>query len=309
MRVVGAIDIGGTRTKIGIVAEDGRVLERSALATTQGGAPEPLVRAIGAALAPVLRSAASRWSLERTVGVSVAGFLDADRSAMYGNANLPALCGFKLKAALEDRLDRGCLLEVDSNAAALAEFRYGAARDSKRFLGITVGTGVGGGVIIDGELLRYNGECAGDLGHVIVSADGRRCTCGANGCLEAMVCSSALMERAGGQHIRAIMASAQSGDDRALRAIRETGHWLGIGLASLSPLFAPDTIVVGGGVAAAGDLLLDPTRASYRDHAATDHRDRVRILGSSFEGWDGIIGAASVVLAPVKARHVVANPV
>jgi glucokinase len=308
MRAVGAIDIGGTRTKIGIVAEDGRVLERTAIATSKDGEPDSLVSAIGVAMTPLLRAAAQRWSLERAIGVSVAGFLDANHSAMYGNANLPALCDFKLQQALEERLDRTCLLEVDSNASALAELRYGVARDSTRFLGVTVGTGVGGGVIIDGELLRYTWECAGDLGHIIISADGRRCTCGARGCLEAMVCSAALVERAGGQHVRAIVESAQKGDAKAIRAIEETGQWLGLGLASLSPLFAPDTIVVGGGVGAAGDRLLDATRASYRNHAATEHRDRVRILGSSFQGWDGIIGAASLVLSPVKARHMVANP-
>ena len=308
MRVAAAIDIGGTRTKIGIVAEDGHVLERSAIATTTGGEPTQLVEAIGAAVTPLLRSAASRWSLERTVGVSVAGFLDASHSMMYGNANLPALCDFGLQQALEGRLDRTCLLEVDSNASALAEFRHGAGRDSRRFLGVTVGTGVGAGVIIDGELLRYTGECAGDLGHIIVAPNGRACTCGAHGCLEAMVCSAALVERAGGQHVRAIVESAHKGDDKAIRAIEETGRWLGLGLASLSPLFAPDTIAVGGGVGAAGERLLDAARASYRDHAATEHRDRVRISGSSFQGWDGIIGAASLVLAPFKARHMVSNP-
>jgi glucokinase len=308
MRVAGAIDIGGTRTKLGIIAEDGRVLERSAIATSKQGEPEPLIAAIAAAMAPLLRSAASRWSLEPTIGVSIAGFLDAAHSTMYGNANLPALCDFQVQRALEDRLDRSCMLEVDSNASALAEFRYGAGQDSRRFLGATVGTGFGGGVIIDGRLLRYNGECAGDLGHVIVSPTGRRCTCGANGCLEAMVCSAALVERAGGQHVRAVVDGAQKGDERSIRAIQETGRWLGLGLASLSPLFAPDTIVVGGGVAAAGDRLLDAARASYRDHAATEHRDRVRILGSSFQGWDGIIGAASVVFSPINGSHVVANP-
>ena len=98
--------------------------------------------------------------------------------------------------------------------------------------------------------------------------------------------------------MRAVVEGGQKGDGRAIRAIEETGHWLGLGLASLSPLFGPDTIVVGGGVAAAGDRLLDAARASYRKHAASEHRDRVQILGSSFQGWDGIIGAASLVLLP-----------
>jgi glucokinase len=163
-------------------------------------------------------------------------------------------------------------------------------------LGVTVGTGLGGGVIIDGALLRYTGECAGDLGHIIVKPDGRLCTWGARGCLEAMVCSAALSERGGGRAVRDIMLDARQNDSEAMRAIADTGTWLGLGLASLSPLFAPDTIVVGGGVAAAGDMLLEPTRVSYRSHAAPEFRDTVRIVGSSLGGWEGMIGAASLML-------------
>src|SRR6202162_4676127 len=139
------------------------------------------------------------------VGVSVAGFLNPGRTAMIHNANLPALREFELRTALEERLSLECRLEVASNAAVLAEYRHGAGRGSTRLLGVTVGTGLGGGVIIDGELLRYNGACAGDLGHIIVAPKGRLCTCGARGCLEAMVNSAALSERARGRSARDIV--------------------------------------------------------------------------------------------------------
>jgi glucokinase len=172
---------------------------------------------------------------------------------------------------------------------------------------VTVGTGLGGGVIIDGELLRYTGECAGDLGHVIVEPTGRGCTCGARGCLEAMVSAAALSERAGGRPVRDVVVGAREGDRLASDALAETGWWLGLGLASLAPLFAPDRITVGGGVAAAGELLLEPTRASYRLHAATGLRESVRIVGSSFDGWEGIVGAARVLLdATARESRIVA---
>jgi glucokinase len=168
---------------------------------------------------------------------------------------------------------------------------------------VTIGTGLGGGVVIGGELLRHTGECAGDLGHIIVSPDGRPCTCGAKGCLEAMVCSAAVSERAGGWAVRAGIDAARQGDASAVTALAETGWWLGLGLASLSPLFAPDRIVVGGGIAAAGDLLLEPTQASYRRHAAPPFREQVRVVGSSFDGWEGMVGAASPLFDPVpKSR-------
>jgi glucokinase len=292
MRLVGAVDIGGTRTKIGIVGEDGSLVTKGAVSTSERGEPEPLVDAIVSTLRPMLDAQSRAGRPVAAIGVSVAGFLDRDRTAMYANANLPALCNFPLKRTLGNRLGRDVTLEVDSNAAALAEHRLGAGRGSARLLVVTVGTGLGGGVVLNGELLRYNGECAGDIGHIIVDPNGRQCTCGARGCLEAMVSSAALSERGGGRPVREVVKSARRGEQPASDAIAETARWIGLGLASLSPLFAPDRIVVAGGVAAAGDLLLDPLRASYRLHAAPDFRHRVEIVSSSFRGWEGMIGAA-----------------
>ena len=296
MRLAGAIDIGGTRTKVGIVAEDGSIVRRATIPTTPAGEPMPLVDAIVSTLQPMLPAMGATRDPVTGIGVSVAGFLDPQHGAMVGNANLPALCGFPLRRALEDRLALDCRLEVDSNAAVVAEYRHGAGRGAARLLGVTIGTGVGGGVIIDGKLLRHTGECAGDLGHVILDPAGRRCTCGAQGCLESMVCSAALRERAGGLAVRDIVKSAQRGEQLAVHALAETGWWLGLGLASLSPLFAPDRIVVGGGVAAAGELLLEPVRASYRMHAAPEFKERTQVVGSSFNGWEGMLGAASIFL-------------
>jgi glucokinase len=273
MRVAGAVDVGGTGTKIGIVGEDGSILTRTTIPTSARGEPEPLVKAIVATLAPML--AGKQGSVG--VGVSVAGFLDREHETMFGNANLPALCGFRLHRALEDALALDCRLEVDSNAAVVAEYRHGAGRGARRLLGVTVGTGLGGGVIVDGRLLRYTGECAGDLGHIILDPNGRRCTCGARGCLEAMVGSAA----------------------RAEQTLAETGRWLGLGLASLAQVFAPDRIVVGGGAAAAGDRLLDPVRESYRAHASPEFGEKVHVVISSFDGWEGMIGAASLFLDPI----------
>jgi len=299
MRRAGAVDIGGTSTKIGIVDEEGRVVSRATVPTSAAGNPLPLMDAIAASLRPMLDAAIATSDQPLGIGVSVAGFLDPERTAMVENANLLALCGFPLRRAFEERFPLDCRLEVDSNATVAAEYRYGAGRGSKRLLGVTIGTGLGGGVVIDGALLRYTGECAGDLGHIILDPKGPPCSCGSHGCLEAIVSSGALSRRAGGRSVRAIISAAKSGEREAVAALAETGRWLGLGLASLSPLFAPDTIVVGGGVAAAGDLLLEPTRASYREHAAPEPGRSVRIAGSTFEGWEGVVGAATLFLDPL----------
>ncbi|HMC55280.1 MAG TPA: ROK family protein [Gemmatimonadaceae bacterium] len=298
MRVAGAVDIGGTRTKIGLVTEDAQIVKRVTISTTDRGDPQPLVDGIVAALSPLLDEARANNSEIAGLGVSVAGFLDKQRSAMVANANLPALCGFPLRDVLEQRLNLPCSLEVDSNAATIGEFRHGAGAGSRRLLGATVGTGLGGGVIIDGAMLRYMGECAGDLGHIIVAPNGRECTCGARGCLEAMVCSAALVQRARKRAVREIVSAAQRGDKRARTAINETARWLGIGLASLTPLFHPDRIVIGGGVSASGSLLMRPLRKAYAAHVAPEFHD-VEIVSSSLHGWEGMVGAASIVFQPM----------
>ena len=299
MRIAGAIDIGGTSTKIGIIGEDGGIVLRETVPTSLQGEPRGIVAAIGASLVPMLDKVKSDGPAALGVGVSVAGFLTADRSAMVHNANLPALREFGLRQALEDRLSIDCRLEVDSNASTIAEYQHGAGRGAKRLLGVTLGTGLGGGVIIDGKLLRFTGECAGDIGHIIVERNGRLCTCGARGCLEAMVNTAAVIERGGGRPVRDTIKQAREGDEAAVKVLAETGWWLGLGLASLSPIFSPDRIVVGGGIASAGDLLLGPAQASYRTHARPEFANHTEVIGSSFNGWDGIVGAASLFLDPV----------
>ncbi len=299
MRLAAAVDIGGTSTKIGIVGEDGHISARAAIPTSAAGDPLPLLEAIGSTLRPMLDALGTSGLTPLGIGVSVAGFLDPDHSAMIENANLRALCGFPLRPAFEEMFALDCRLEVDSNAAVLAEYRYGAAQGVRRLLGVTVGTGLGGGVILDGALLRHTGECAGDVGHIILDPEGPPCSCGARGCLEAMVSAAALSRRAGGRPVRDVITSARGGDQGAVTALAETGWWLGLGLASLSPLFAPHAITVGGGVAAAGELLLAPTRESYRRHATPAHARDVRITGSRFHGWEGVVGAACLFLTPL----------
>jgi glucokinase len=272
---------------------------RERVPTSLGGDPNALVEAIRLALGPMIEKAIDLGYGIEGIGVSVAGFLTPDHSAMVHNPNLPRLREFPLRRALTDSLGIECRLEVDSNASTVAEYQHGAGRGAQRLLGMVVGTGVGGGVIIDGRLLRFTGECSGDIGHVIVDPNGRMCTCGARGCLEAMVNTTALIDLADGTPVRETVTAARGGDPRAQNILAQAGHWIGLGLASLSPIFSPDRIVVGGGIAAAGDALLDPTRESYRRHARPEFAEHTEVIGSSFDGWEGLVGAASLFLEPV----------
>lgn len=298
MRLAGAVDIGATNTKVGIVGEDGRIFRRSTIRTGTGSQPVHLVDAVAAELRPMLDAVTDERNQVAAIGVAIAGFLDRQHSMMITNANLPSLRDFPLRRAFEERFELNCHLEVDSNAATLAEYRFGMGRGATNLLGMVFGTGVGGGVIVGGKLLRFTGECAGDLGHVIVEPGGRACTCGARGCLEAVACSAALSERTQGRAPSEVIDAARNGDGSAIDALSATGQFVGLGLASLAPIFAPEKIVIGGGLAAAGDFLVAAARRSFRAHAGDDFRESVAIVCSTFEGWEGVIGAASVALSP-----------
>ncbi|HJQ11765.1 MAG TPA: ROK family protein [Gemmatimonadaceae bacterium] len=298
MRLAGAVDIGATNTKIGIVGEDGRIFRRATIPTKTGSEPADLVDAIVNELRPMIDAVTDERNQVVAIGVAIAGFLNREHTMMIANANLRPLVDFPLRRAFEEKFELNCHLEVDSNATTIAEYRFGMGRGATQLLGLVFGTGVGGGVIVGGKLLRFTGECVGDIGHVIVEPDGRQCTCGAKGCLEAVACSAALSERAQGRPPREVITAAKSGERSAITALAKIGNFIGLGLSSLVQIFAPERIVIGGGLAAAGDLLIQPTRYSFRAHAGEDFRDRVEIVCSTFDGWEGMVGAASTALSP-----------
>src|SRR5207244_3265506 len=219
MRLAGAVDIGATNTKIGMVTEDGRIIRRSTM-PTKGTEPDQLVDAV-----------ADERNQVAAIGIAVAGFLDREHTMMVANPNLPSLRNFALRHAFEERFELRCHLEVDSNASTVAEYRFGMGRGASRLLGLTLGTGVGGGVIVSGKLLRFTGECAGDVAHIVVEPNGRHCTCGARGCLEAMVNSAALSERGGSRKPADIINGAKKGDAASISAVAETDRksvvWVG----------------------------------------------------------------------------------
>ncbi len=298
MRLAGAVDIGGTNTKIGVVGEDGRIFRRATVPTKTGTQPQHLIDAIADELRPMLDAVTDERNQVVAIGVSIAGFLNREHTMMVANANLRSLRDFPLRRAFEEKFELNCHLEVDSNATTLAEYRFGMGRGVSRLLGLVFGTGVGGGVVIGGKLLRFTGECVGDPGHVIVDAGGRKCSCGARGCLEAVTCSAALAERAGGRSPREVIDAARKGEQWAVDIFAIVGDFIGLGLASLAQIFAPERVVIGGGLATAGDALIQPTRQSFRAYAGDDFRDSVEIVCSTFDGWEGMVGAASTALSP-----------
>lgn len=304
-----AIDIGGTNTKLAFVDGDGNVGNVRSLPTdgSQGG--ELYLTRVGEAVREMLAQPGEQHC--DGIGISVAGFIDPAHSMMVFNSNLPWLENIPLKAYFLKEFGLPVSVEVDSNAAALAEAVYGSGKDCQRLLVLTIGTGLGGGMVIDGEILRIANECLGDVGHVMVEPGGPQCTAGCHGCAEALVSAPAL-ENYAAQYVReafhsslkAVLGSGQSlgtreiiaavhmGDAAACRAVEKLAQYLGTALASMAPVFAPDMICLAGGVSEAGDLLLEVAEEQFLSVVGPAYAEGVQIKKAAF-GWQaGLIGAA-----------------
>lgn len=309
------IDVGGTGIKGAAVAEDGTLSHRSERVT-----PAHDVDAIAGTIADLVRDLADGCQHEGAevgaVGVACAGFVDAAGGTVLFAPNL-AWRDAPLKERLDGLVGRPVFLENDANAAAWGEFRFGGASHADDMMLVTVGTGVGGGIVSEGELLRGSEGIAAEIGHLRVVPDGNRCGCGNKGCLEAYASGSALVRegrelvRGGSPHAGAlsdlcggdpeqltgylITQAATDGDAAATELFADLGRWLGEGVASLVAVLDPELIVIGGGVSEAGDLLLEPTRAAFgRQLTGRGHRRQADIVLAELGNDAGMIGAADL---------------
>jgi glucokinase len=304
------VDVGGTKIAAGIVGEDGQVVVRD---RTESPATDPgeIVRAIG----ELVRSIVGDRDVE-AVGVCAAGFVDKQRATVVFAPNL-AWRDEPLKQRLEDELRLPVVVENDANAAAWGEFTFGAGEDVENLLMLTIGTGVGGGVVLDGELVRGGFGMGGEVGHIQMVPGGVLCGCGNLGCLEsygsgtALVrvtreladsdprAAAAVLERAGGE-VSAITGpmvteAARDGDAFALARLAELGDWIGQGVATLTAVLDPNVVVIGGGVSDAGTLLLDPVRESFEQHVtARGHRPVLEVRQARLGNAGGMVGVADL---------------
>lgn len=306
MRAVG-VDVGGTKIAAGLVTPGGKLENEARYPTAEE--PEALLDA----LARAVEEAADG---EEVGGVCLAvpGLLLAAESRVIFSPNLHAIEGLPLKTELERRTGRAVTIENDANAAAWGEFVFGAGSEVENLVFVTLGTGVGGGVIVEGELLRGTQGAGGELGHTTLHATGPRCGCGNRGCFEIMASGLAIERRARrmaaekpGSALGRLVSSdpqgfsgeqvtklAYEGDRHAASVMRETGVWLGIGLAGFVNVFNPEAIAVGGGVAEAGDLLLEPARREVHLRSRSPSRDLVEIKPATLGAESGVLGAAAL---------------
>ncbi|MBD8869161.1 ROK family glucokinase [Nocardioides sp. MJB4] len=304
------IDVGGTKIAGGVVDAEGRVLDRRRVES-----PAQDSAAIEKAIVDLVVGLCADHPVD-AVGVSAAAFVDNARSTVVFAPNL-AWRDVELRADLERALDLRVVVENDGNAAAWGEFAHGAAVDADDLLMVAVGTGVGGGLVLDGALHRGSFGIAGEIGHLRVVPGGRPCPCGQRGCLEQYASGTALVEdtralvSAGSPDSEVLLTRARGevgaidgpmvtelarqGDRFALARIEQLGQWLGEGVASLVAVLDPGVVVVGGGVSEAGDLLLDPVRAAFAAHlTGGGHRPVAEVRVATLGNDAGLIGAADL---------------
>ena len=307
-----AIDIGGTKLAAGVVDDTGRLLNRAEVPTRATEGLDPVLgRIIGLGRDLLARPEVAGLEVTR-VGVGCAGPVDRRQGMVFNPPNLPGWVRVPLAERLQAGLGLPIVLENDANAAALGEFRYGAGKGARSLVYYTVSTGIGGGIVLDGRLWHGLADAAGEIGHVTVRPDGPLCGCGNRGCLEAMASGPSMVRRAkealaSGRTsrlqamadftARELLQAAQEGDELAREIWDEAVRCLGIGVAGVITILAPERIVIGGGVSRVGDFLFVPLREEVRRHVKLVPVESVPILPAALGPDVGILGAAAVALA------------
>ncbi len=310
--------MGGTKIAAGIVTPEGEILGEARLPTPHS--PERLVENIARAVEEV------RHGLEvGGVCLAVPGLILTQKNTVVFSPNLRAIEGIPLQEALGPKIGLPLTIENDANAAAWGEFRFGAGSEVDHLVFVTLGTGIGGGVITHGVLLRGALGSGGELGHVTIQATGPRCACGNRGCLEALASGTAIGRRArevaserpdsalgrlaSGREVVGEDATelARNGDELALSILEETGRWLGIGLAGFVNVFNPEMVVVGGGAMEAGELILEAARREVYMRSRPPSRDLVEVKEATLGPESGVLGAAALARDPSSGEYLLGN--
>lgn len=317
-RYIVGVDLGGTKIMAGVLTEDGhRHFGLRSVSTQAAQGAEVVVERIIALIEGVILDTIAETGASRNdfigVGIGAPGPLDREKGIVIVAPNL-GWRNFPLRDLIADRLGLEAALDNDANCATYGEWWQGAGRGSKICIGITIGTGIGGGIVIDGKLFHGASDVAGEVGHTTIELNGRHCKCGNYGCLEAYASGPAIATRAREVLVREESASllptlvggrldeitaqtvydaANRGDAVANEIVRDTAKYLGAGIANLLNVLNADTVVVAGGVTSAGETLLTPLRAEVRRRAFRPAVEAARIVSGELPGSAGVVGAVA----------------
>lgn len=319
-RYVVGVDLGGTNIVVGAMPQDGsrEIAMRSQPTLSQLGSDavtDRIIQMIEDVITITMAETGAKREDFLGVGVGAPGPLDREKGLVIIAPNL-GWSNYPLRDRVQDAIKLPATLDNDANCATLGEWWTGAAKGARHVVGITIGTGIGGGLILDGKLFHGASDVAGEIGHTTIDSTGRRCKCGNYGCLEAYASGPNIADRAREaltgeeQSLLASMVkgnlekitaqtvydAAQQGDMIAREVVRDTARFLGAGVANLLNVFNPDVVVIAGGVTQAGEALFEPLRAEVRRRAFKPAVDACRIVPGILPGSAGVVGAVATFL-------------
>jgi glucokinase len=290
------LDLGGTNVKCAVVDHDGgtwTAIAREQVPTRYAPDPQDVPAGIVAQLGEVAVATIARWGPVTSIGIGVPGLYDPATGRTRFILNVPGpWAGLPVAAPVAEAAGVPAFLINDARAFGLAELRLGAGRGASSMVGLTLGTGVGGVIAVGGQVHQGHDGTAGEIGHQTIDPDGPWCNCGNRGCVEAYARADQICAACGTASVEEAVRAARAGEPRALQGLRDVGRYLGIGIANMVTVISPDKIVLGGGVAAAGDLLFDPIRAEIARRVNTTSVHQVELVPAELGTWAGAIGAA-----------------
>jgi glucokinase len=290
------VDLGGTNLRVAAISDEGRVLDKVSIPAVYTAGPEH----VASDITNIISSIRSRIGASglRGVGIGVPGFIDIEKGIVVGSANLPGFEGFPVRDAIQDKLGTTILLENDANAAALGEMWIGAGRDVKDLILITLGTGIGGGIVVGGRVLHGHLGMAGEIGHMTVYPEGNPCGCGNCGCLEKHASATAIAAMGRMMHFgdritaEGVYDLAKQGNERAILIFEAVGRALGVALANLINLFNFPLYLLTGGPLPAWDMFAPTMFHEIKTRSLTYKRTGTRVEKAVLGGDAGLFGAA-----------------
>lgn len=308
------IDVGGTNVKIALVDGDGKIIYSNSVPTYAQMGYEYTVNNIKQAIKDLMKETNTESKDIQGIGFDFPGQVDCKTGVVKNAPNIPGWVNVPIAQMIEDEFHIPTRIDNDVRCAALGELKFGAGRGCENFVCITVGTGIGSGLVINGKVVRGAANAAGELGHIkLQMEDGPLCGCGDSGCLEAFASGPSIVAMAqeylkGGKSAKfrelagdgeitpyIVAKAAEAGDPVAKRIFEKMGYYIGMGLTSVINLLNPEKIIIGGGVAECGELLLDPIRRTINERAMKVQREAVEIVPAELGNSAGVIGASMLV--------------
>jgi len=314
------IDLGGTKILSSVINPGGEMLSRDHSVTPAAEGPKGVIQAILASAERSLEGASVGIDRVSAIGVGAPGLSDTEAGILFTSPNLPGWKDVPLRDILQEKLKKRAFLINDGNAAALGEYYFGAAKGVAHFIYVTISTGIGGGIVVDGKVLKGFKGMAGEIGHMTIADDGPPCRCGNRGCWEALASGTALAKEtrrrietgadttilslAGGEidqvTAHTVQSAAEKGDPLANQLILRTAHYFGVGVANLINIFNPEMIVIGGGLSNMGERLFKPAHKEVEERAFNRAYRTVRFVRAALGRNSGVLGAAAFALDEMK---------